>query len=421
MTLRRRNILVVYAGYPTRATLLDGLYCFDRYSEDKVSYLNLRLKSVPRYIRKLDFDLVIFHTLFFTSRHDPRAFNALMRKALPLAECAGVKVMIPQDEFINAQGVNEFIRMFAIDVVFSVMPEWEWPRIYNTIDRSYVRICRVLPGYLDDVRLKKMRRFGNGIKTRGIDIGYRTAGRPPAWFGRHGLLKQKIADVFVDKGRRFGLKLDISTSAADTLLGDEWYRFLCRCKYTLGVEGGTSIIDRDGSIKCKTEEYCKKNPHARFDDIEKACFPGLDGQFRGYAISPRHLEACATRTCQVLTEGEYNGILLPGRHYIAVKEDFSNLEEVLKEIKRDALRKQIVETAYQEIVESGKYTYRQFVDFVISRSLPVAVRSGNKPLSVKAYYSIVHRWMGVVNVIDRLIDLAHGRMVMPLRQRVLGR
>jgi hypothetical protein len=123
----------------------------------------------------------------------------------------------------------------------------------------------------------------------------------------------------------------------------------------------------------------------------------------------------------VLTEGEYNGILLPGRHYIAVKEDFSNLEEVLKEIKRDALRKQIVETAYQEIVESGKYTYRQFVDFVISRSLPVAVRSGNKPLSVKAYYSIVHRWMGFVNVIDRLIDLAHGRMVMPLRQRVLGR
>ena len=419
--MRRRNILVVYAGYPTRATLLDGLYCFHRYSEDKVSYLNLRLRNVPRYIRKLPFDLVIFHTLFFPSRHDPTAFNVLMRKALPLAECAGVKVMIPQDEFINAQGVNEFIRMFAIDVVFSVMPEWEWPRIYNTIDRSYVRICRVLPGYLDDVRLKKMRRFGNGIKTRVIDIGYRTAGRPPAWFGRHGLLKQKIADVFAEKGNTFGLKLDISTSAADTLLGDEWYRFLCRCKYTLGVEGGTSIIDQDGSIKRRTEEYCDKDPHATFDEIEGACFPGLDGQFHGYAISPRHLEACATRTCQVLTEGEYNGILLPGKHYIAVKEDFSNIEDVLKEITRDGLRDQIVETAYQEIVTSGKYTYRQFVDFVISRSLPDFVAPGNKVPSVKGWYTIFYEWMRFVNVIDRIIDLIHGRIVMPLRQRLVGR
>jgi hypothetical protein len=418
---RRRNILVVYAGYPTRATLVDGLYCFRRYCEDNVSYLNLRLRNVPRYILKIDFDLVIFHTLFFASRHDPKAFNLLINKALPLAECAGVKAMIPQDEFINAQGVKEFIRRFGIDVVFSAMPEREWSEIYGTIDRSRVRIHRVLAGYLDDMRLKKMREFLKGTENRGIDIGYRTAGRPPAWFGRHGLLKQQIAEVFSEKCKEFGLRMDISTSAADTLLGNEWYRFLCRCKYTIGVEGGTSIIDPDGSIKHRTEAYCEKNPNAGFEEIEKACFPALDGKFRGYAISPRHLEACATQTCQLLTEGDYNGILLPGRHYIAVKEDFSNLEEVLKEVKRDIVRKQIVDTAYQEIVESGKYTYRQFVDFVITRSLPISVRPGNKTLSSRSYYPIVRRWMRLVNVIDHAIDWVHGHMVMPLRQRLLGR
>jgi hypothetical protein len=344
-----------------------------------------------------------------------------MNKALPLAECSGVKVMIPQDEFINAQGVNEFINRFGIDVVFSVMPDLEWPEIYSTIDRSRVRIYRVLAGYLDDMRLKKLSQFVKRTKSRVIDIGYRTAGRPPAWFGRHGLLKQQIAEVFSEKGKGFGLRMDISTSAADTLLGNEWYRFLCRCKYTIGVEGGTSIIDPDGSIKHRTEVYCEKNPDARYEEIEQACFPGLDGKFRGYAISPRHLEACATQTCQLLTEGDYNGILLPGRHYIAVKEDFSNLGEVLKEVKRDSLRKQIVGTAYQEIVESGEYTYRHFVDFVISRSLRIAVRSRNKPISENSAYRIVYRWMRFVNVIDQLIDWVHGYMVMPLRQRLLGR
>lgn len=417
----RRSILVVYAGYPTRATLLDGLYCFRRYSEDNVFYLNLRLRKVPSYIHKVRFELIIFQTLFFSSRHEPKAFNALMEKALPLAQCCGVKAIIPQDEFVNAQGVNEFIRRFGIDVVFSSMPDREWPKIYSSIDRSRIRIYRVLPGYLDAMRVQRMARFAKATPNRVIDIGYRTAGRPPAWFGRHGLLKQQIAEVFREKGKELGLRMDISTSSADTLFGDEWYKFLCRCKYTIGVEGGTSILDRDGSIKRRTDEYCGENPESTFEEIEEACFPELDGKFGGYAISPRHLEACATQTCQLLTEGDYNGILLAGRHYITVKKDFSNLEEVLKEVQRDVLRKQIVKTAYQEIVASEKYSYKHFVNFVVSRSLPIPVRSGTMASAATVSWQIIYRWMRVINVIDRLIDWVHGRVVMPVRQRWIGR
>jgi hypothetical protein len=110
------------------------------------------------------------------------------------------------------------------------------------------------------------------------------------------------------------------------------------------------------------------------------------------AISPRHLEACATRTCQVLVEGEYNGVLIAGRHYLELKRDFRNLEELLGTIKEDRLREQIVANAYRDVVESGKYTYRAYVDLILREALPQVEKA-----SVGAERTfltwLIHEWM----------------------------
>ena len=141
--------------------------------------------------------------------------------------------------------------------------------------------------------------------------------------------------------------------------------FLGNCKYILGVEGGTSIYDRNGVIKSRVDEFLKCNPTASFELTESKCFYGLDGKFKGFAISPRHLEACMIGTCQVLTEGEYSGILIPYKHYIPVAKDFSNLNEVIEILKSDHLRKSIVSNAYLDIVESGYYSFEQYPRVVI--------------------------------------------------------
>jgi hypothetical protein len=39
-------------------------------------------------------------------------------------------------------------------------------------------------------------------------------------------------------------------------------------------------------------------------------------------------EACMMRTAQVLLEGYYNGIFEPWKHYIPIKKDCSNLDQV---------------------------------------------------------------------------------------------
>ena len=92
------------------------------------------------------------------------------------------------------------------------------------------------------------------------------------------------------------------------------------------------------------------HPQATFEQIEDSCFPADDGALSLFAISPRHLEACATRTCQVLVEGWYNGVLTPGRHYIELKRDFSNIEQVLDDISRDQLRAEITDRTYRTVV-----------------------------------------------------------------------
>ena len=364
------NILILFAdsGNPMRTTVEDLIYSFRRYSEHRCFYVNLVPRPLPSYLHQVPFDLVIFHTTFLSYRWSPELFATLREKAEPLKHSAAVKIALPQDEFIHTDILCDFINDFGVNHVFSVAPESEWEKIYASVDRQKVTFHRILTGYLDERTISRVKEIARSVTERPIDVGYRAWHAAP-WLGRHGLLKVKIHNLFREKAPKAQLTVDISTEEKDTLLGDEWYKFLLRCKYTIGVEGGASILDRDGKIKKRTEDYLDVHPGASFEEIEAACFPGLDGYLNLMALSPRHLEACLTRTCQVLVEGQYNGILEPDKHYIELKRDLSNIDAVVETLKQDQLREGIAERAYRDIVESGRYTYRNFVDSVTKTTL----------------------------------------------------
>lgn len=356
-------MLVAYGllNHPLRSAVEDHLYSFGRFSQHRVFYINLAVRGIPQRLRETHFDLVIFHTSLLATRWTPWLWRKATRRALALPRRGEVRVAMPQDEFLRAQLLGEFVRDADVDTVFSVAPEAEWPRIYPDLDRGRIRFHRVLTGYLDEHTLGRIERLSRPIGDRPVAVGYRAWSAPP-WLGRHGQLKVSVAERVGGPALARGLPVDVSTRSEDSLLGDEWFRFLARCRYQLGVEGGASILDLDGSIKDRTEVYLADHPQATFDEVEAACFPGRDGELGLFALSPRHLEACATRTCQVLVEGAYNGVLRPGVHYLQLKRDFSNLEQTLSEIQSDALRAEIVENAYRDIVLSGRYTYRSFVE-----------------------------------------------------------
>jgi hypothetical protein len=311
--------------------------------------------------------------LALANRVKPEWFEPVLKEARKLKNLDAVKIAFPQDEHSHTNVLMDFLEEFGVDVVFSVGPQSEWPKLYDRVDFQRVKFFSVLTGYLDDATVERIKKLEQNAPARDIGIGYRTW-LPGPWLGRHGLLRQKIAEVFEQVAPAQGLTTDISTRNEDTLWGDDWYRFLLRCKFTISVEGGSSVPDKDGTLKERIEAYLLQHPGANFAEIEQACFPGLDGTIEYVALSPRHLESCATRTCQVLVEGHYNGILKPGRHYLEVKRDFSNVEEVLRDMQSDDVRSRITAHAYDDIVASGQHTYRKFVDFVLEQSLQVRPR-----------------------------------------------
>ncbi len=363
---RRANVLVAYGivlEYPLRTSIEDHLYAFGRHSPHRVFYINLGAGGLPRRIRETRFDLVIFDTTLLSARWTPWEWRLVSRRALALPRRDEVRVAIPQDEFLRADVVGGFVAEADIDIVCSVATEGEWPKIYPTVDRGRVQFHKVLTGYLEERTVTRAASLSGPQCVRPVTVGYRARPSPP-WLGRHGWLKERLAEHFRTAAASRSLRIDISTRLDDTLFGDDWFRFLSNCRYQLGVEGGASILDPDGSTRERAELYLADHPHATFEEVEEACFPGRDGELALFAISPRHLEACATRTCQVLVEGAYDGVLEPGRHYIEVKRDFSNLDDVLDAIERDDLRSALVENAYRDIVLSGRYSYRSFVEEV---------------------------------------------------------
>jgi hypothetical protein len=178
-------------------------------------------------------------------------------------------------------------------------------------------------------------------------------------------LKREIGEVFLERTQRTGLKVDISMDDEAVLRGHEWYRFLSQCRAVLGCESGASLLDPSGQIRRKVEEYVQDKPKVTFDEVERECFPGQDYNIRLFTLSPRHFECAITRTCQVLLEGDYAGILSPGVHYIEVKSDYSNIDEVIELLHDADYCGQIADNAYRDIVLSGKYTYRAFANHVV--------------------------------------------------------
>ena len=280
-----------------------------------------------------------------------------------------VKVCLPQDEFTSMDRLCAFINDFGVTCVFSVAPPSEWEKIYKTVDRKKVKFIQILTGYLDESVAEKWSVLSRDrFDRRDLDIGYRTVST--AIWGRFNLLKAKVADVFQKEASARGLKSDIKIGAEHFKMGDEWLRFLSSCRYTLGVEGGSRILDWDGSILAAVSEHLKKKPDATFDDLATACVPvGREGEINVVAISPRHLEACLTRTVQILVEGDYNGVLRPHEHYIPLKADFSNLAEVFERMKDEAARFNIAEAAFEHVVASGRYTYRSMVQRVLTEAI----------------------------------------------------
>ena len=345
-------------------TIRDHVDAFGRHSRHRVRVLqnlpplygsfNGRIPTFPRDLDLEIFDVLVIHysNFLLSDIH----FDASARERI--ANFRGLKVLFLQDEYRQVDAICTQIRNLGFDVLFTCVPEAEIEKVYPAA--KLPGLCRIsnLTGYVPEDLL---RRKARPLAERPVDVGYR-ARQVPFWLGNLGAEKWQIAPKFLSATSGSGLKCDVTYREEDRLYGKRWIQFFESCRSVLGSESGASIFDFTGELQQAVERYLAEHPGATFEEIHERFLKEHEGRVRLNQISPRSFEAAALRTAMVLYEGEYSGILVPERHFIPLRKDFSNIDDVVKAIRDTPRLQEMVDRTYREIAASGKYSYRSFID-----------------------------------------------------------
>ena len=294
-----------------------------------------------------DFSAILIHN---TACYDAGNLDSLdIHTTCKLRDYRGVKVLMKQDENHRFQKLAEYIGKTKFDLILTCLPDEDIAKVYRPEIVGTPHFERMLTGYVTPT----LRALDPYKTERPIDIGYRGSIQPLD-FGRQAFEKRKIGDDVVRLSAGRGLRLDISSRWEDRFGGDAWFEFLGSCKATLGSESGASVFNLGGELARRCEHALQKLGRFREDhhyaESYLAEFADLEDNVNYRQLSPRHFEAAATGTVQILYPGRYSDILTAGRHYLPLARDYSNLDAAIDFIRDEPTRRQMAETAYAEII-----------------------------------------------------------------------
>ncbi len=265
-----------------------------------------------------------------------------------------------QDEYRFWGLRYRLLELLDVDLVFSCFdPQWH-AATYGR--RGWQgRVVQALTGYVGERLLAMAARWAKPRPDRRRDVGYR-ARRLEEYMGRGAMEKHLIGEGFLSRAAESGLALDIATDESSRIYGEDWYAFLGDCRAVLGVEAGVSVVDTEDVLWPAWRRLKDAHPELDFATARQAL--GLDAWEDAMdlrVISPRHFEAAALGTVQVLFPGGYSGVLEPMRHYIPLAKDFSNLDEVIALLRDEPAAARMAELARREVVDSPRWTYTAFL------------------------------------------------------------
>jgi hypothetical protein len=347
------NILILYdAGATFTNTVWDHLAAFKRYLPDRVFYCHA-VGSLGGVGNLAEFDVVIVH-------YTVRVAYGLLSPSLDsaLQRFAGLKVLFVQDEYDYTEVTRQAIERLRIDIVFTCVPEASIGKVYAPARFPQTRFVANLTGYVP--ANYPQRADWRPLRDRKFAIGYR--GRSlPYWYGHLGQQKRDIGVRMREECLKRGIPVDIEWDDSRRIYGDAWVDFVSNCRVTLGSESGSNVFDDTGAIRSAVQEWLKTRPTATYEEVFHRFLAPHEGRVSMNQVSPRIFEAACLGTGLVLFEGEYSGVVQPDVHYIPLKKDFSNIEDVLAKIRDDALLERMIVRTYADIIESGRYGYAAFM------------------------------------------------------------
>ena len=344
------------------STIMEHVNAFEQYSHFKFWKVNVEL-GFPQGLRELPFRALVLHYSLFGIW--PYMLNEKFLKYIEQSQAH--KIAFFQDEHRFCQARFAFINRYKIDCIYTLLE----PAYFHEVYQKYTTVKKLvytLPGYVSDDLIALAQIMAKPDKDRMIDIGYRGR-RLSFYMGKGGQEKHEIAIGFLQRANGLDLKIDVESDEQCRIYGKGWYKFLANCRAVLGVEAGVSIFDLEDKVRVECGRLISENPIISFEEISKKVLQPWEGNIPYRTISPRHFEAAAFGVCQILFEGNYSGVMQPMVHYIPLKKDFSNFENVLRMFKDEKLRSKLTENAYCDLIASGKYSYRKFIQETFDKGL----------------------------------------------------
>jgi hypothetical protein len=360
---KQLNILVLYCDEFTHIeTINEHLRSFSLHSKHNYFYFPVSdtyQSQLPgRYLQDwppswdMDFfDVVVWHYVvpaYLEGRISPAATKRL-------AGFGGLKVLFVQDEYDNTGTISHWMRRAGIDLMFTCVPmdgiDYAYPQSAN----PGVEFLPTLTGYVPEDR--GWDRYALPMGERSLRLAYR--GRVLPY--RYGALAREKSDIGVRMKalcEQYGVRADIAVDEDSRIYGTDWYRFLGSARATLATESGSNVFDFDGSLAKAAAEAEAKG--VSFEDFHATHLTDIEGVVKMNQVSPKIFEAIRMGVALVCFEGQYSGVIQPDLHYIPLKKDYSNVEEVFAKLEDIPLLEAMTRRAFDDVIGSGRYSYKAF-------------------------------------------------------------
>lgn len=367
-----KNVAILYDESSNKIfTIKNYLDMFERYSANRVKYIGIH----EEIDNLLSYDAVI---VFYSVRVCERGFLP-EKTERGIKSFTGKKLLFIQDDYDNTEETRKFIKRNRIDAVLSVVP-------YSYINKAYplkrfrnTFFFSILTGYISD----EMKEYTSmPIASRDIHIGYR--GRELGWwYGNLGREKLMIGAGVKKRVKQYDdIKEDVEWDDAHRIGAEGWLDWLSSLKTTLATQSGSNIFDEKQLIKRNVLRIQRFFPSITYEHVHKLLMSRVEGRIKTETVSPKMFEAIALKTVLIMFEGNYSdGLLKPNIHFIPLKKDFSNFEQVVEKVRDDAFLQSFADNAYNDIMGRYELTYKWLIgyaDRILASSFPLDSKVVNR-------------------------------------------
>jgi glycosyltransferase involved in cell wall biosynthesis len=360
-------LFVVFFDPQGLSTIKDNIEELVSLSKFQIEILNLfpnlnTYLTMPADIDLRQYAAIIIHPAVAYSPENLASLDQNLK--IKFKDYAGVKILMKQDEQVYTYETARLIKSRGFDLILTCLAPSERHKAYPVALTGNIDFFQTLTGYVSPFLRNVHEHFMPQNREK---IVYRGSIQPLV-FGRLGVEKRKIGYDFLKKCEAQNITCDISSRWEDRIHGHDWFHFLSNAKAVLGVESGANIFDFEGQIQKECAIFMKNNSSLTLESEEiynkahKEFLHFYEDNVLYNQISPRHLEVAAVKTPQILYEGEYSNIFKPWQHYLPLKKDMSNFEEILEALNDSQKMNEMTTRAYEDIILNKDYHSETFAE-----------------------------------------------------------